>query len=214
MRIRTQLIISIVFFGLALAIISASVITTNQKVDRLNQQQEIANNMELEVGELSYLSNDYLLYHEGPQIDRWESKYSSISDDISNLTVDSPDQQVLVNNIKANQQRLKEIFGDIVSKVNSETQSQRDGVDPAFIQVSWSRMGVQTQGIVFDASRLSKMLHDEAEGMKKQNDMLIFALMAVFVAFLLTDYILIYRRTLKSILNLQDGDQNHRFRRS
>ena len=41
MKIRTQLIISMVFFGVALAIISASVITTNQQVERLNKQEEL-----------------------------------------------------------------------------------------------------------------------------------------------------------------------------
>ncbi len=114
MKIRTQLIISTVFFAVALAIISASVVSTNQQVDRLNKQEELAKKIELKVGELSYLSNDYLLYHENQQIDRWESKYSSLSDDISNLTGSSQEQQVLIDNIKASGQRLKDIFGDMV----------------------------------------------------------------------------------------------------
>ncbi|HWQ18878.1 MAG TPA: hypothetical protein VN455_03815, partial [Methanotrichaceae archaeon] len=136
MKIRTQLIISMVFFGLALVIISASVLTTNQQVEKLSKQEELAKNIELKVGELSYLSNDYLLYHESQQIDRWESKFSSFSDDLSNLTVERPDQQVLVSNIKANQKRLKEVFGDIVSRTESAPQSQQKAADAAFIQVS------------------------------------------------------------------------------
>ncbi len=75
-----------VFFGIALAIISASVVITNQQVERLNKQEELARNIELEIGELNYISNNYLLYHESQQTDRWESKYSSISADISNLS--------------------------------------------------------------------------------------------------------------------------------
>ena len=63
MKIKTQLIFSMVFFGVALLIISSSVILTNQQVDRLNKQEELAKNIELDAGELSYLSNDYLLYH-------------------------------------------------------------------------------------------------------------------------------------------------------
>ncbi|HWQ18743.1 MAG TPA: PAS domain S-box protein, partial [Methanotrichaceae archaeon] len=205
MKIRTQLIISMAFFGLALAIISASVIVTNQQVERLSKQEELAKKIELEVGELSYLSNDYLLYQESQQIDRWESKYSSISDDILNLTVDRPGQQVHVNNIKASQQRLKDIFDDVVSKSKSASQLGQNAVGTAFIQVSGSRMGVQTQGIVFDASRLSQMLREQADEMKQQNNLLIFALMLAFMAFLLTDYLLIYRRTLRSISNLKTG---------
>ncbi|MFB3764900.1 MAG: ATP-binding protein [Methanotrichaceae archaeon] len=205
MKIRTQLIVSMVFFGIALAIISASVISTNQQVERLSKQEKLAKNIELNVGELSYLSNDYLLYHESQQIDRWKSKYSSISADISNLTVEQPEQQVLANNIRANGQRLNEIFDDIVSKVKSAPQTQQNTADLAFIQVSGSRIGVQTQGIVFDASRLAQMLSQQADETKQRNNLLIFALMGAFMAFLITDYLLIYRRTLTSISNLQAG---------
>ena len=199
------MIISMVFFAVALAIISASVISTNQQVERLNKQEELAKNIELKVGELSYLSNDYLLYHESQQIDRWESKYSSFSEDASNLTVDGSDQQVLVNNIKANGQRLKDIFGDVVSSIESAPPLQQNTVGPGFIQVSWSRMGVQTQGIVFDASRLSQMLRDQADQMQQKNTMLVFSLMGAFIALLLANYLLFYRKTLRSIEFLQIG---------
>ncbi len=205
MKIRTQLIISMVFFGVALAIISASVISTNQQVDRLVEQEELAKNIELEVGELGYLSNDYLLYRERQQIDRWESKYSSIFADVSNLTVEQPDQQVLVNNIKANGQRLKEIFDDVVSNAESSPGVQQSAVNPASVQISWSRMAVQSQGMIFDASRLEQLLREQADQKKQQNNLLIFALMGAFVALLLTNYLLIYRRTLTSISNLQAG---------
>ncbi len=205
MKIRTQLIISMVFFAAALAIISASVISTNQQVDRLSKQEELAKNIELEVGELGYLSNDYLLYRESQQIDRWESKYSSIFSDVSNLTVERPDQQVLVNNIKANGQRLREIFDDVRSNVKSSSEVQQSVVNPGIIQVSWSRMAVQSQGMIFDASRLSQLLREEADQTKRQNSLLIFALMMAFGALLLTNYILIYRNALTSISNLQVG---------
>ena len=123
MKIRTQLIISMVFFGVAVLIISASVMLTHQQVEQLNKQEELAKNIELEAGELSYLSNDYLLYHESQQVDRWEAKFSTFSNDLSDLSVDRPDSQVLVNNIKANRLRLKEIFDDVVSKIESAPQT-------------------------------------------------------------------------------------------
>ena len=48
------MIISTVIFVAALAIISSSVISTNQQVDRLSRQEELAKKIELKVGELSY----------------------------------------------------------------------------------------------------------------------------------------------------------------
>ncbi|KAB2941494.1 MAG: PAS domain S-box protein [Candidatus Methanoperedens sp.] len=201
MKIRTQLIISMVFFSIALLIISASMITTNQQIERLNTQEELAKNIELKANELSYLSNDFLLYHESQQIDRWESQYSSISDDISNLTVDRPDQQALVNSIKTDQQKLKAVFTDILSKIESSPGT----FDPAFIQVSWSRIAIQTQGMISDASRLSQKIRDEQKQVKLINYLLSIALLGIFGVFLLTNYFLIYRRTLRSISNLQEG---------
>ena len=205
MKIKTQLILSMVFFGIALLIISASVVLTNQQVDRLNKQEELAKNIELEAGELNYLSNDFLLYRESQQVDRWIAKFSSFSNDLSNLSVDTPDSQMLVNNIKANQVRLKEIFDEVVSKTESVPQLSENGSDTAFVQVSGSRIGVQVQGIVFDATRLSQILRDQADQQKQRNIFLIFALMGAFIAFLLSNYILFYRGTLKSIANLQAG---------
>ena len=205
MKIRTQLIISMVFFVIALLIISASVIITNQQVEQLNKQQEIVKNVELKAGDLSYLSNDYLLYRERQQIDRWNSKYSSFSSDISNLRTDNPDQQVIINNIKVNQQRLNETFEGIVSSSSNTSSGQLNALGPEFAQVSSSRLGVQTQGIVFDASRLSQELHDEENQLNQLNILLISALLGTVVAFLLTNYFLIYRRTLTAMSNLQVG---------
>jgi hypothetical protein len=51
-----------IFFGLTLCIISALVLTTERRVERLNQQEQLAKNIELKVGELSFLSNDYLSF--------------------------------------------------------------------------------------------------------------------------------------------------------
>ncbi len=88
MKIKTQLIFSMVFFGIVLLIIFASVFLTQQQTERLSRQEELARNIQLEAGELSYLSNDYLLYHESQQVDRWEAKFSTFSNDLSNLSVD------------------------------------------------------------------------------------------------------------------------------
>ena len=184
MKIRTQLIISMVIFSLALLIIAASVITTDKRVAQLNAQEELANSIELKANELGYLSNDFLMYQEKQQVDRWNSKYTSINDDLANLTVDTSDQQALVDNIEASQQRLKEVFADIVAHTASASHTEHNTVDLTFIQVSSSRIGVQTQGIVFDASRLSRKITDEEDHLKLVNYLLIIALLGVFGVFL------------------------------
>jgi signal transduction histidine kinase len=205
MKIRTQLIISVVLFCVALLIIATSMVMTNQQVDQLNKQQELVKNIELGAGELGYLSNDYLLYNETQQLDRWNSKYAGFSEDVSNLSVDTPEQQVLVNTIKASQQRLKDVFSDVVSTLEDGNLANNSSADKAYIQVSWSRLAVQTRGIIFDASRLSQMLHNEENQVKQTNTLIILTLMGAFVAFLLIDYLLIFGRAIKSIANLHAG---------
>ena len=204
MKIRTRLILSVAIFVIALLIIIGSVIVTNQQVDRLNHQEELSKTIEVEANELGYLSSDYILYRESQQAERWESKYSALASDLSDLAVDTPEQKVLVNNLMENLQRLRHVFDDIKSGVTGGRQGDL-ATDLAVVQVSWSRLAVQTQGIVFDAGRLSHLLRDEADQVKQVSNLLIFLLMGTFSLFILTSYLIVFRRTLTSIADLQDG---------
>ncbi len=200
MKIRTQLIAGLVTFALLLVIISGLVITTNQQAEHLVEQERIANSIALEVGELGYLSNDYILHREPPQAERWNAKFSSISDHIAGLSVDRPEQQAIVRNLEANLKNTGSVFDDIVS-----SPAQPGGTDIGLVRLSWSRMAVQNQGMVFDAGRLANLLRDQEDELSQARNLLIFALMGAFVALLLTSYFLFSRRTLKSIADLQEG---------
>ena len=200
MKLRTQLIAGIVLFAVLLAIVSSFVILTNQQVERLTVQEETANNIALEVGELGYLSNDYILYREPQQADRWNAKFAVISGDIANLSVDQPDQQAIADNLAANLKNTKSVFDDIAS-----SPIQPSGTDPSFIQLSWSRMAVQNQNMIFEAGRLANLMNSESEGLKQARSYFIFTLMGAFAALLLTGYFFFYRRTLRSLGSIQDG---------
>jgi len=71
MKIRTQFIISTVVLGIILLLVSASVIITNQQVEKTHQQEVLAIQIERQAYELGYLTNDYLLYRESQQASRW-----------------------------------------------------------------------------------------------------------------------------------------------
>ena len=66
MRLRTQFIITMLLFGIILVVIAASAIITNQLVQRAGRQEGIAGSIAQGASELSYLSNDYLIYRESP----------------------------------------------------------------------------------------------------------------------------------------------------
>ena len=200
MKIRTQLIAGIVVFAVLLAIISGFVIATDQQVTRLAAQERIANNISLEVGELGYLSNDYILYREPRQAERWSTKFAQISGEIASLSVDPPEQQVIAGTLAANLKNSRSVFDDITS-----SPGQTGRVDTTFVQISWSRMEVQNQNMIFEAGRLENLIHTQAEGVKDTRLLLIFTLMVAFALLLLSSYFLGSRRMLRSLGELQKG---------
>ncbi len=204
MKIRTQLIISTVVFGLVLLIIAVSVVVTDQQLDHLNRQEQIASTLAQEANDLSYLSTEYLLYREDLQRTRWESVYTSFSSDLSEIDPQTPEQQALVTNIQGNQNRLKEIFDNVVPVYTTSPGSPDPAADPA-LGVLWSRMAVQTQGMGADATQLARIIHQETGQLELASNLLIFALMGTFAAYLFTSYFLFYRRTLVAIESLQTG---------
>ncbi len=67
MRIRTQLIVTMLLFGVVLAAIFASAIITGQGVEKASQQEDIASSIAQGASQLNYLANDYFIYQEAPQ---------------------------------------------------------------------------------------------------------------------------------------------------
>jgi len=93
-------------FGMILAVLAASAIITHQKLEKTTQHEDLAANIAQGASELSYLSNDSLIYREGQQLSRWQSRFASLSNQVTSLNVEKPEQQVLVRNMKSNEQRL------------------------------------------------------------------------------------------------------------
>lgn len=205
MKIRTQFIISTVVLGLILLLVSAAVIVTNQRVENTHQQEMLATQIERQAYELGYLADDYLLYRESQQASRWEAKFASFSNDLSNLHVNTPEQQALLANIQTNQRRLKNVFAEVRASIESAQQTQEAGFDANFIQISWSRLQVQNQGMIFDASRLEEMLREDEDLLRRMTGLLSLVLVGVLGTFLLGNYGLIFRRTLQAIAELQAG---------
>ena len=205
MRIRTQFIITILLFGMILVVVAAWVIMTGQQVEKAGEQEKIANDIAQGASELGYLSNDFLIYRESQQLKRWQSRFASFSAQVASLRADRPEQLVLVHNIQANQQRLKEVFDSVASGLGNPPPNQRAALDAAFLQVSWSRMAVQSQALVSDASRLSQLLRYEMAQLIETRTMLMYVMVGCLGLFLLVSYVLTYRRILKAIATLQAG---------
>ncbi|HEU0295094.1 MAG TPA: PAS domain S-box protein [Anaerolineales bacterium] len=205
MKIRTQFMLSTIALGIILLLVSASLMITNQWVENTRQQEILAIQIERQAYELGYLANDYLLRRESQQATRWESKFISFSNDLLSMEVDTPEQQAVLANIKTNQQRLEAVFAEVRASIENAPPTQEPELDEKFMQVSWSRLEVQNQGMIFDASRLAQLLREQQDQLRRLTDLLSFVLIGVLAAFLVGSYGLTIRRTLRAIAELQAG---------
>jgi two-component system cell cycle sensor histidine kinase/response regulator CckA len=204
MKIKTQFIVCILVFSLILLVIATSVASTEQQVSKVNAQKEISNNIERGASSLNSVSIDYFLYQEDLQLSRWQSVLLSLSNDLENLKPSNLQQQTLATNVAGDLHSLNGLFDNVVSYLQSASRNVSVRIDPAF-QLRWSSMAAQSQALAFDASQLSLLLDKQAHQMNDTNILLILGLVITFGIFLATIYLMVFRRTLKSIADLQHG---------
>ena len=206
MKIKTQFIVTMALFAIILLFAAVSAIVTHQQGDKADKQERIAAGISQGAGELGYLSNDYLIYRESQQLKRWQSRFAAFSEQVATLNVDKPEQQALVANIRANKDRMKAVFDSASTVPPRPPGSQGTAVlDPAFLQVSWSRMAVQSQALAADALRLSHLLDQQRDRLMDLRTVLMYVMVGLFGIFLLISYLFTYRRILKSMAKLQTG---------
>jgi PAS domain S-box-containing protein len=203
-KIKTQFIICIVVFTLILIVIAASVASTEDQVAQLNAQEQVSSNIERGASSLNSISIDYFLYQEDLKISNWQTAISSLSSDLSNLKLNTPQSQTLKNRVDGDLQTLNASFADVASYLQGASRNVSVRIDPAF-QIRWSGLALQSQTLASDASQLSHSLSDQANQVNDTNIALIVSLVATFGAFLITIYLVVFRRALKSVAELQSG---------
>jgi PAS domain S-box-containing protein len=206
MRLSTQFRITLVFFTVALIVISASALITSSQINRTRAQESLANNIVQGASELGYYAGDYVIYQQNAQLNRWHSRYETFSEDIASLDVDTMEQQALVNSIEQSAENMEEVFNSIVESIgNSQNKSQTPSETLTSFQVSWSRMNIQTQTLISDATQLAQLLRAQVDQLNLINFGLIFVTILVFSVFIVAIYIQTFRQTLKAINNLSEG---------
>jgi len=207
MKIRTQFLVLLFIFILLFITISISIFYTSQQVFRVGEQEEIAGNVVQGAYELSYLSNDYLFHpDEKRQNIQWESKFKRLSAEIDLFHSDNADEEILVSRITENLVRLHDVYSQSVTTIEAARESGQP-IDPELIQVAWSRFIVQNQGMIFDASQLSQLLHREADRLQQINNLLVLFMVGAFLCIILVIYLFFARQVLASISDLSKGTE-------
>ena len=120
--------------------------------------------------------------------------------------MDTTEQQSLVQSIRQSEQNMKEVFDSIVASIGtSQNASQNPSETLSTFQVSWSRMNIQTQTLISDATQLAQLLRSQVDQLNTINFALIFGTIIAFSVFIVAIYFQTFRRTLKSIYDLREG---------
>ena len=205
MKIRTQFILSVLVFGILIVAISASAIIIQQRVARIVSQENTVNDVSREANDLSYIGDNYMIYQESQQLSTWQSEFTTFSDDAFRLQGNTPEEKSLVGNIQADVPQLKDVFDSMVSDIGNSSLNQGGAITNTIFQISWSRMSVQNQELVSDASNLSQLLETQANQERQINLIVLIGLICIFAAYFLINYLMIQGRTLKSISKLKVG---------
>ena len=204
MNIKTQFLISIISFSAILIIIGASVAVTQQQLTEFNNQEALAHNIQTGASDLNYISNYYFLYQDSSYISLWQTKFSTLSDELSTLNSNNPKQQMLVDTVSGDLDRLNVVFAGVTSYLANAPRNVSIRVLPSF-QTQWNRMALQIQALAFDSQQLSQVINDQTNQAILVNTILTVALLASFGAFFIISYLITYRKTLRSISKLEDG---------
>ena len=204
MRIKNQFLISIVTFSIILIIIGATISLTQQQITVLNNQGVIAEDIQTGATDLNYISNNYFLYQDNSSISLWQTKFSTLSQELSQLDSTNPQQQTLVDTVSRDMENLNSVFAGVTSFLANAPRNVSIRVLPSF-QTQWNRMAVQIQSLAFDSQQLSQAISDQTSQANMTNTILTVAFLGLFGAYFITSYLITYRRTLKSISKLQDG---------
>jgi len=203
-KIKTQFIICIVAFSTILIVIAASVANTEQQVAQHSAQESISRNIERGASSLNSVSVDYFLYQEDLQLSRWQTQLSSLTKDIESLKPSNEQQQTLTNYVTHDLQTLNTLFTDVTAYLQSASRNVSVRIDLAF-QIRWSNMALQSQILATHAAQLTHSINNQVHQENQINIILIVSLVGAFGALLETIYLMVFRRTLKSIAELQKG---------
>jgi PAS domain S-box-containing protein len=202
MKIRTQFILSAVILAVILAGCSVTFAISNQRLQQIAKQEDLARNLQQDTNELGFLTNSYLLFHDQSQLTLWQSKMDSISKDLAALKASNQQQLNLIDDMRSNEQRLLSIFTDIKTSINNNPATSQS-LD--YIGTAYSRLAVQNQGIIANTNQLSLLLQNQSDQIKQTNSQLVFGLFVVFGFLIVANFVLINRRVVSSLSTLLTG---------
>jgi PAS domain S-box-containing protein len=205
MNIKNQIRLSVFISLVLVAAISVSIVLSYQDMQDLRQQESLAADVVRGSYELTYLSNDYLINAEPRARAQWEERYSSVQPVIGQLKPGNSREAKSLEAIRDYNDKIGALFREI-----PEPGTLRAGetLFPAsYQQITWSRMNIQSQGMIYEAWSLRRLYNDDVSEARYRNNILVLVLMMVMLVIIGVNYLVISRRLVRSIREVNAGSE-------
>lgn len=187
---------------MAILVVSASVVVENRQLSDISKQAEAANNIQSGANDLNYLTNNFFLYQEDAKLVEWRTTLVSIYDEILKLNSTNLQQQTYVNNIKNDLGDIALSYNGLVTFLWNSSRNVSVRATPEF-QKAWNHTSEQYRALNTDSAVLITFLADQATQARLTITELVLVVFGLFGAYFLMNYLVTYRRTIKSILGLK-----------
>ncbi|NLF88483.1 HAMP domain-containing protein [Candidatus Bathyarchaeota archaeon] len=204
MKIKNQLLLTIVALAIILTIIVGTIFFTNNRANQASSLQITAADIDRKVNELSQISNDYFLFQNDSQLIAWQTAVNGILVDISNFNAMNSQQVKILSTIQSDLAPADNAFNKTTIYFQNTPRDISLRTNPQF-QAVWNQLTQSILRLSDDVDDLTQVLHNETvQGQSANIDLFVIMLLA-FSGFALIVYSISYRRTLKSVAELQNG---------
>ena len=207
MKIKTQVIISLIVFVILAVVILFSYFSSNNQLHEIQKNQQIIDNIQKSSFELYYLENDYLIRGGTLRIERWNAKYAEMTGQIQELTLTDPSEQDVLKDLVKSHKELNTSFVNLVAVTSGLQEKEPTSTSPEIKELSASTLAGQTQTLMSKALELSQMVSVKANEVEQRTFLIISSSIAVLMVFVLLNYLFINRSVLKSISTLRKGSE-------
>src|SRR5512138_1332355 len=108
MRIRTRFILTMIIFSALLVFASIAEIVVSRMAAAAERDEQIADDIIRDIGDLYYTANSFLIYREPVQQERWRKDLARLSRDIEAVGTNQPDLNAIIRSIYKSRQRLED----------------------------------------------------------------------------------------------------------
>ena len=204
MLIKNRLHISTLFSVVTVFLIGFAIFVASHKANKAHEYEIKANEIVQDVFQLTFLSNDYLLYStKRSQIQR-QLKHNSLSKLLSKLEPQEPERKNILKDIKELNEDIGSLFSRLKSRHARPGFNISNKVDKQAQNRLMNQIFIKSQEMVSYGFQLERESHNEISAIRKMNDLLIMILVIVLATITAIASFFIGRSIIKPIDKLRE----------